>query len=287
MVSAIVTTHNRKELLKRAIESVLSQTFKDIECIVVDDASTDGTEELCKSYPVKYIHIPKEESRGGNYARNLGIKASRGEYCAFLDDDDYWLPEKIEKQVTLILEKRCELVYCGRRFEYIYPDTIVFEDNLPNPAFSGDISKRILQTVCCTTSSAMLVLKKALVDINYFDENLRFWQDYELTIRLAQRGPFYFINEALCVYRVDIKDSNRLTNKYFAWKRAVKYIHQKHKNLYNSLSPKEKLISKIQEWDDAKRRCDASHLYLRGAFYSMILFPFRIRNKIVKNIRRI
>ena len=60
MVSAIITTHNRKKLLKRAIESVLSQTYKDMECIVVDDASTDGTGELCKSYPIQYFYIPKE-----------------------------------------------------------------------------------------------------------------------------------------------------------------------------------------------------------------------------------
>ena len=85
LVSAIITTHNRCELLVRAIESVLSQTYSELECIVVDDASEDETPEVCKRYPVIYIQIPKEESRGGNYARNLGIKASKGAYCAFLE----------------------------------------------------------------------------------------------------------------------------------------------------------------------------------------------------------
>ena len=112
-VTAIITTHNRKSLVGRAIESVLNQSYENIECIVVDDASSDGTEEVCRKYPIKYIYIPQAESKGGNYARNVGIKKAQGKYVAFLDDDDYWLKEKISKQVTLIEEKKCELVYSG------------------------------------------------------------------------------------------------------------------------------------------------------------------------------
>ena len=276
MVSAIITTHNRKELLKRAIESVFSQTYKDMECIVVDDASTDGTIELCKSYPIKYIYIPKEESKGGNYARNIGIKASSGYYCAFLDDDDYWLPEKIEKQVSLIQEKQCELVYCGRKSEYIYPNSTIYKDILPDSRLCGDMHKLILLHICCTTST-ILVLRQALIDVNFFDESLKFWQEYELTIRLAQRQPFYFVNEVLCVYRVNINDTNRLTNKYFEWRKAVKYIHNKHKKLYKNLTLKEIIISKKQEWSDAEMRCQASHLTLRKAYYSFLMLPFRVR----------
>ena len=75
LVSAIITTHNRVELLKRAIDSVFSQTYKTVECIVVDDASEDGTREYCETQKnIKYIIISKEESKGGNYARNLGVK---------------------------------------------------------------------------------------------------------------------------------------------------------------------------------------------------------------------
>lgn len=293
MVSAIITTHNRKKLLKRAIESVLSQTYKDMECIVVDDASTDGTGELCKSYPIQYFYIPKEDSKGGNYARNLGIKASSGNYCAFLDDDDYWLPEKIEKQVALIKEKQCELIYCGRKLEYVNHNTIEFLDELPNPYFSGEIGLKIFETVCCTTSSAMLVLKQAIIDVGFFDENLKFWQDYELTIRLAQRKPFYFVNEPMCVYRIDTKDTNRLTNKYFDWKKSVKYIHHKHAKLYQQLTFKGKLLVKRNEWRDALIRCQASHLTLRKAYYSFLLLPFRVRKyfqitryKLSKNINK-
>ena len=80
-VSAIITTKNRCALLKRAVESVLLQTYKNIECIVVDDASTDETEDYCNSLGnVVYVRIPADESRGGNYARNQGVKKAVGEY---------------------------------------------------------------------------------------------------------------------------------------------------------------------------------------------------------------
>lgn len=207
LVTAIITTHNRKKLLKRAVESVFKQTYANIELIVVDDASTDGTDEYCQALPLQYIYIPKEESKGGNYARNQGVKAAKGEYVAFLDDDDYWLPEKIKKQVALIEEKDCELVHCGRRLELVQSDgSVVYKDTQPNPFHYGDMKKKILLTIC-TTTTCILAKRRALFDVGLFDENLRFWQEYELTIRLAQRKPFYFVNEPLSVYRVDTKDS--------------------------------------------------------------------------------
>lgn len=83
LVSAIITTHNRKSLLAKAINSVLTQTYSKIELIVVDDASDDGTDLMCLSLPLKYIYIPKEESCGGNHARNIGIMNAMGYYVAF------------------------------------------------------------------------------------------------------------------------------------------------------------------------------------------------------------
>lgn len=281
LVSAIITTHNRVQLLQRAIESVLTQTYKNIECIVVDDSSTDDTKALCGKYPIHYIYIPKEESRGGNYARNLGIKASIGEYCAFLDDDDYWLPTKIEKQVALIEKMDCELVYCGRRVEYVRNDQTEFKDTIPNSTWSGDMHKKILYKICTTTTN-ILVKRQALFDVGLFDENLSFWQEYELTIRLAQRKAFYFVNEPLSVYRVDTRDSQRLTNKYFEWRIAVSYIHHKHRSLYNQLSLIEKYLVQNLVWNDAKIRSKNSGLVIRYSFYTLLTFPMRVVRKIKK-----
>ena len=89
LVSAIITTHNRLDLLPRAIDSVLSQSYKNIECVVVDDASTDETQNYCLNRSdIVYVRIEKEDSKGGNFARNQGILAAKGEILAFLDDDD-------------------------------------------------------------------------------------------------------------------------------------------------------------------------------------------------------
>lgn len=285
IVSAIITTHNRKELLKRAIESVFAQTYSPIELIIVDDHSEDGTSEVCQDPRIRYIYIPKEESRGGNYARNLGIKASKGEYCAFLDDDDYWLPTKIEKQVSLIERMDCELVHCGKRREIVKSVGIEYRDTLPNPRHWGDMHKKILQTICTTTTTNILAKRQALIDVGMFDENLRFWQEYELTIRLAQRKPFYFVNEPLSVYRVDTRDSHRLTNKYYEWKKAVRYIHQKHAALYSQLSLIEKYKVKCLVWRDASSRCKASGLYGLYTYYRILNLPSMINNKLRKLLK--
>lgn len=281
LVSAIITTHNRCDLLVRAIESVLSQTYSEMECIVVDDASEDETSVVCERYPVIYIQIPKEESRGGNYARNLGIKASKGAYCAFLDDDDYWLPTKIEKQVELIEKMKCELVYCGHRIEKVGESGISYKNILPNPRNMSDMKKRILTTIC-TTTTCILVKRQALLDIGLFDENLRFWQEYELTIRLAQRKPFYFVNEPLAVYRVNDGDGNRLTNQYFTWRNAVKYIHKKHAPLYSKLNMHERLKAQYLVLMDAKRRCKSAGLRWRFYVYCILSFSYRIIMKVKK-----
>ena len=283
LVSAIITTHNRCDLLVRAIESVLSQTYSEMECIVVDDASEDETPEICKRYPVIYIQIPKEESRGGNYARNLGIKASKGEYCAFLDDDDYWLPTKIEKQVDLIEKKECELVYCGRTLEIVEKTGISYRDRLTNPQNCGDMKIKILNTIT-TVTTCILAKRQALLDVGLFDENLRFWQEYELTIRLAQRTPFYYVNESLAVYRVDVGDRNCLTNKYFPWRDAVKYIHKKHAPLYSKLNIDERLKVKYLACRDGKMRCRNAGLRWRYYGYYIKMSLCRILMKVNKLI---
>lgn len=260
LVSAIITTHNRKELLKRAVTSVLGQTYKNIELIVVDDSSTDGTNQYClANSKIKYIFIPNEESKGGNYARNLGIEAAQGEYVAFLDDDDYWLPEKIEKQISLAENKLCNVVYCGQRLEIVSGNIVRYKDVLPYPQRNGDMHKQILMRFC-TLSSCLFIKRTTLIEAGCFDENLKFWQDYELTIRLAQNNFFYFVNEPLTVYRVNAKDKNRLTNKYYGWKQAVKYIHKKHEKLYDNLNLLERFISNMLVLQDAVYRAKSSGL---------------------------
>lgn len=254
LVSAIITTHNRLPLLQRAIQSVLTQTYQNMECIVVSDACDDGTEEYCsKRKDIKFVAISKLESKGGNYARNLGIKISKGKYVAFLDDDDYWLPTKIEKQVKLAEEKNCGFIYCQRCIEQITDGKTTYFEEESNSINTGDVSKKVLQSIF-TTTSCILVKKDILLGNTLFDETLKFWQETELSIRIAQKTSFYCVPEFLIIYRVNTKDKNRLTNKFTPWLESVQYIFNKHKKLYKNLTQIEFLRYLALVWNDASYR---------------------------------
>ena len=236
LVTAVVTTHNRRELVKKAIHSVLRQTYPDMELIVVDDASEDGTREELSEYAERegflYIYIRPEESKGGNYARNLGIRHSHGKYIAFLDDDDEWLDTKIERQVGF-LENHPDygVVSCLRIFEYDM-ERIEYQEDVN--ILEGDIHHLIFTEIPSVTST-ILIRKECLEQCGYFDENLKFWQEYELSIRYAQITKVGCVHEHLCLYRVIRSDRNRLTNKLDGWVDTVRYIDDKHKELIDKL----------------------------------------------------
>lgn len=263
LVSAIITTHNRLELLKRAIQSVNNQTYPNIELIVVSDNSNDGTNEWLEKNNIKKILISEQNSKGGNYARNLGIKASNGFFIAFLDDDDYWMKDKIMKQVETIQKSGNGFVHCGIQYEYIYEDNNKLEDDNPKVfignTHEGDLSRVILYQITALTSS-ILVKREILELCGYFDENCKFWQEYELTIRIAQKTNFDYIKEPLFVYRINKQDKNRLSNKFFEWKNSVKYIHHKHHNLYRKLNFYEKFRTKLSYQNEKAKRSKLAQL---------------------------
>lgn len=265
LVSAVITTHNRLELLKRAVSSALGQTYSPMEVIVVDDGSTDGTESYCRNLKdVKYLRINPGESRGGNYARNRGILVASGQIVAFCDDDDYWLADKTMRQVELMRATGCDFVYCGRTAEVVKEDKMWMRDVLPVDSERGDISKTILWTIPFLTS-ALMAKREALLSTGMFDEKLRAWQEYELTIRLAQRSKTDFLKDSLVVYRVDIKDPQRLTNKFNQWRDSVRMIYRKHAALYGRLTFKERMRVRRLMHTDAIPRAQASGL--RGRWY--------------------
>lgn len=254
-VTAIITTHNRIELVKKAINSVLTQTYGTLELVVVDDASdVKGYQELkefSKKNSFKYIYIPVEQSRGGNYARNLGIKSATGKYVAFLDDDDEWFPTKIEKQMKIFEQnKDIGVVGCGRVDEY---DFIKRIENGTEMLVEGDVRNIIWQMIPYTTST--LVMRKDIIyEAGLFDENLRYWQEYDLEIRLSQITKFGVVRENLVLYRIIKKDKGRLTNNLDGWQETVNYIDEKYENILKDI-PKEirKKRKKMIVLDGARR----------------------------------
>jgi glycosyltransferase involved in cell wall biosynthesis len=236
-VSAIITTHNRCHLLQKAIQSVLAQTYICKDLIIVDDNSTDETaeylQELVKTESaISYIHIDAGESKGGNYARNRGVLAAQGDYIAFLDDDDEWMPQKIEKQMKIFQnDPDVGLVYCGgyREFDFGRKKIIPV-----NKEFTGDISEICFKGIFCTTSSIM-VRKSLMYDSGMFDEKLKFWQEYDLIIRLAKITKAAAVDEPLYLLREISSDPSRLTNKLDGWMEAVRYIEKKYRGRIDKL----------------------------------------------------
>ena len=274
LVTAIVTTKTEKTFALKAVESVLNQTYPHIECIVVDDASDDGTEQALQPYiehhKINYIYIPPEESAGGNHARNIGIQRAKGKYIAFLDDDDEWLPEKIAKQVKCI-DQEHQFVYCGRIHEKNEDATTRKGENITDAKYpEGDCSKIIL-IQSLSTSSAIMTTRQMLFEVGLFDENLKYWQDYELCIRLLQRTKAKLIRENLVLYRVIDGDKKRLSNQLEGWEQAVNQIYQKHMNLYARLSPRELGDRKYYYCMDGFQRAKKQHRKSKMIYYLLAM----------------
>lgn len=197
LISVVIPTHNRAEALGRALDSVYSQKgvgeiFR-IEAIVVDDASGDKTKEVAARYTgLRYIRLPKNV--GASAARNLGIKASSGEYIAFLDDDDLWLPHRLLVQVPVMENKKQLGVVYGQG--YISGDG--FSDMIWPDARWG-VSGRVFEffltqdTEDVFNIDTVLIRRQAFDKTGYFDESLKTMEHHDLMLRLAFHFPFEFI----------------------------------------------------------------------------------------------
>ena len=196
-VSVVIPTYNRLLKIKDAIESVLKQTYRDFECWVVDDGSTDGTGVALRAFGNKIKYI-SQDNRGASAARNLGARVSRGKYLAFLDSDDLWEPEKLEIQVTCMEE--------NPQYPLCYTDEVWIRKGIRvNPKkrhakYSGWILEKCLPL--CTISPSSALMKRSLFDdIGGFDETLPVCEDYDFWLRVTCRYPVLFIDKKLIVKR--------------------------------------------------------------------------------------
>ena len=204
-VSVIVPTYNRANLVSETIKSILNQTYKNFELIIVDDGSTDNTEEIIRKFSDSRIEYIKTDNWGGPAKpRNTGIKKARGEYIAFCDDDDMWLPEKLERQIKVFqVYKKTAMLYT--RFKTIEGDIIsnrIFPKN--GKYKSGNIFKSLYHRSFVACSSVM-VKRSVLGQVGFFDTdpNLIAIEDTDLWLRIALK---YIIrctdNLPLFLYRI-------------------------------------------------------------------------------------
>lgn len=209
-VSVIIPTFNREKYLNNTIDSVLAQTYHNYEIIVVDDGSTDNTREVAKKYKdkIKYVY---QKNQGVSSARNSGIKVSRGEWIAFLDSDDEWLPEYLLYQVNQTKNNQGASVYIsnalimenGKQINYFQKWNLL-------PLFRNSnyvtLKKPLYFVIKYHIASVVtaIINKEVLLKVGVFDERLSIAEDYDVLARMALHGPFAFSKEKLvCIYRRD------------------------------------------------------------------------------------
>lgn len=229
IVSVIIPTYNREGLIGRAVKSVLNQTFKNFEIIVVDDASSDGTERVIKSFGDSRIrYVRHSKNKGISEARNTGIKIAAGRFIAFQDSDDEWLPTKLAKQIALMQNSSHSVGVVYTAFWKIKKERRIYIPFSWVNQKEGDIHKELLKGNFIGTP-VVLARKECFEKADLFDKNIPVLDDWEMWIRISNYFHFKYIDEPLvnAYYRSDNISSNP---DYLIC--ALKLILQKHFNKF-------------------------------------------------------
>ena len=202
-ISVVIPCYNSATTIQETIESVLVQTYRDFEIIVVDDGSTDGSKEMIHSYgdQVRYFYQP---NAGQAAARNKGIREAKGEYIAFLDADDLWLPEKLDKQIQVLSTRNVDWCYCDcMNFEDETGKELGRYSQLMYAPAEGIVAKKILFGNFIA-SPTPVVKKELLIACGLFDESIsiRSREDWELWLRLAVKSEIAYLSEVLAKRRI-------------------------------------------------------------------------------------
>ena len=237
-VSVVLPTYNREAVVGRAVESVLDQTFRDLELIVVDDGSRDGTVEVVSRIEDPRLKlIQHETNRGGNAARNTGAQAASALLLAFQDSDDFWLPHKLEAQLQVLgTDSETRACYCGMVTYGRDPDNkigrrvcqYVPARAVPQPG--GDLSRAVLEASFISTQT-FLVETQVFRAAGGFDNGLAALQDWDLVIRIAQHTNIAFVEEPLVLaYVSEDSVSSQRVKKAMARIAVV----EKHRDLFRA-----------------------------------------------------
>lgn len=196
-VSVIIPTYNRGWILKDAIDSVMTQEYKDFELIIVDDGSTDNTKKILHQYK-NHIKIIRQTNKGVSAARNAGIKYSTGKYIAFLDSDDIWLPQKLSIQIDFFISNSKALI-CQTEEIWIKNGKRI-NQKIKHKKISGYIFEPSL-SLCLVSPSAVMMKRCLLNRAGLFDEKLYSCEDYDMWLRISRSIPVYLIEKPLVVKR--------------------------------------------------------------------------------------
>lgn len=246
-VSVIIPTYNRARYLKRAIQSVLDQSFQDFEIIVVDDASTDETRETIEAFQdprIRYFHHESNRQEAGS--RNTGVQNSVGQYIAFLDDDDVWLEQKLSMQVDLLDRNSSKIGAVYSSFLKIDAET----EKVLGPWSAekrGDVLDALREDNWIGIPSTVLVRRECFEKVGLFDEQVEFGLDYDMWIRIAQYYEFEYLEEPLVLRSLN---HGRLSTN---WTLVMK--------------GKESYLSKYPDFFSQDAKAHSHHLLSLGVLY--------------------
>jgi len=223
LVSVVMSVYNGEKYLKRAIDSILNQTFENFEFIIINDGSVDKSLEIIKSYKDSRTVLIDQENKGLTKSLNIGIKKSKGKYIARQDVDDVSLPDRLKKQVDF-LEKREDVVLLGcRAYE------IVGKKKILSRFFKEEDLKDVVKKFNPFIHSSVMFRKDKFLEIGLYDESFKTSQDYDAWIRLSQIGNISMLDEPLVEYYVlndSVTAKKRLTQCVTSFK-----IREKNKTI--------------------------------------------------------
>mgnify|MGYP000084725701 CR=1 FL=1 len=235
-ISVVIPTFNRGNFIRDTIKSVQNQTCKVDEIIVIDDGSTDNTKQLIKDLDIRYIY---QNNQGVSSARNTGIRESKNDWIAFLDSDDIWEKNKIEKHITFHMQNKDILLshtdelwvrngkIINQKKHQQKPSGFCFLDNIPS---------------CKIGPSTVLIHKKIFNDLGYFDEKLAVCEDYDLWLRVSKKYEIGYIDEKLIIKQAG--HDNQLSFTTFAIDTYRITALEKHLESIYEKEIKEEIIKK-------------------------------------------
>lgn len=281
MVSVIIPTYNREKTIMKSLQSVLEQTFTDIEVIIVDDGSTDNTKQIIKSINDDRIRYIYQDNKGACSARNRGIKEARGEYIAFQDSDDKWQRNKIEIQLSALQHNQADICFC-RFTKHGYSEV---EGQISPIIRSGTI--KYWDLIRNSVVSTQTILAKKCVFQKYmFDSHIKRLQDYDWTIRVGKECVFYLCDSPLVdVYLQDDSITNK--TKYMDALESLlhKYEKSDNKEIVAILTNKIANLKSIEgqrtyrAYFKAFSLCGKMEFAIKGVLSFCGILPFLLRYK--------
>jgi len=286
LISVIITCYNGEKFIREAIESVINQTYQNWELIIIDDGSTDSSKEIVDRYRtgqrIKYVQ--HDTNKGIAKTKNTGIRLARGNYLAFLDQDDVWLPNKLKSQVNFFKNQQEDvgMICTGMVFtdEKLKPQRIF-------KGFRDDDQKGLVKNIYLqptNSASVMMVKKRCFSQLGFFDETLYGWEDFEMWMRIASQYKIKYIREAIVKKRMHTESAQRLPKVQKEAKKVFNQAVQLHPFLEAYRAEKEAkmlyseavTLMKQKEIDKAKLKLKETmkrgHVIAKAFFLLILIF---------------